>query len=550
MSYSTTNDGAATPRGRAWYSFAQDDKPVNRIAEPLPASDAYSVRRMLLLGLVVAALIPRLVMALLIPTVCSDGTIYITAAESIERNGLQMPSGYALNLYPIILAGLHSLGLSWETAGKLWGVSCSVLVVLPLFGWIRRQFDDRTAVFACLLYAGHPKLIEWAPELIREQTFWLLFTTGLYCSWRAAVEVRIAFYFAAAVALAAATFTRFEGLFLLIPLLYWTGARFVSLRTDRRRLVRNFALVFVAVPCALLLVKLLLLRTTPLSECLHSAPLARLTGLIHNFLGDENAGVVAFDREHFGMRPGAFSSATLGKTMQVILRGLTPPYAVLLLIGLLTQGPRSLRSDRLPAVLIALVTVTAIWIHTWYSGLASSRYILTVALFSSGTAAAGLLSVCRIVSRSAAEVTALSWQRAAAVGITAAVFIFGCCDAFKSNYAGRVDKAQLGLWLRERYGRDHVIYGCDEQLDLIAYYAKAQCFRLPTNRDASLIEPEMKQVRPDIVLLSNPPLPPASCRALTETAAQLGMTMLDVPKSNVRRPIVMTALEAQGGLKR
>lgn len=550
MPNSPTFDGATPPRGRAWHFFGRDDGTVNRIAEPTPSTAEYPARRLLLVGLLVATLLPRIIMALLIPTVCSDGTIYITAAESIEHKGLQIPTGYALNLYPIILAGLHTLGLSWETAGKIWGVSCSSLVIPPLFGWVRRQFDDRTAIFACLLYAGHPKLIEWAPELIREQSFWLLFTTGLYFSWRAAVEVRFAYYLAAAITLALATFTRFEGLFLFIPLLYWTGARFVALGAERLRLVRNFGLVFVAVPCLVLAVKVALLGSTPISECLNSAPLARLTGLIHNFLGDENASVVAFDREHFGLRPGAFSSATLGKTLQVILRGLTPPYAVLLLIGLLTQGRRSLKSDRLPAVLIALVTIGAIWIHTWYSGLASSRYILTVALFSSGTAAAGLLVACRAVSHSVAEVKQLAWRRSAAFGLTSAVFIFGCCDAFKSNYTGRIDKAQLGLWLRDRYGDDHVIYGCDEQLDLIAFYANARCYRLPTNRDASLIKPEMTFVQPDIVLLSNPPLPPASCHALTQSAAQLGMLKLEVPTSNMRRPIIMTALEARGGSNR
>lgn len=550
MSIPPNNAGAATPIGRAWRLCGCVAEFPNRIAEPAPVVDALPSRYAVLLGLMAATLLPRLIMALLIPTVCADGTVYITAAESIERDGLGLHSGYALNLYPVILSVLHRVGLSWETAGKTWGVLCSVLVVLPLFGWVRRQFGDRTAIFACLLYAGHPKLIEWAPELIREQTFWLCFTIGLYASWRAATEVRFVYYFCAAIALALATFTRFEGMFLFVPLLYWTIARFFSLRSGRSRLVRNFGLTFVAVPCVLLLVQVSCLRTTSILEFLHSAPLVRLSGLIHNFLGDESANVVAFDLDQFGVRPGAMSSTTLGKTMRVVFRGLTPPYAVVLLIGVLLQGRRTLRSDRLPAVVVALVTLTAIWIHTWYSGLASSRYILTVVLFSTGTAAAGLLEVCRAISHCTSEVKMPSWQRSAAAGLTGAAFIYGCCDAFKTNYDGRLDKAELGAWLHAQYGDHHTIYGCDEQLDLIAYYARAQCVRIPTNRNAAAIEGEIKHVRPDIVLLSNPPLPPASCRALTDSATQLGMSKLEVPASGVRRPIVMTALEARSGLQR
>lgn len=539
-------DGTVRPRG--WVERLLPDvvKAPNRIDEPYPSTATYRLDQKVLGVLMIAALVPRVVMALLIPTVCSDGTVYIAAAEAIERHDLSFRSGYALNLYPIVLAMLHSLGLSWIAAGKLWGVTCSVLVVLPLYGWIRRQFDDRTAKFACFLYAGHPKLIEWAPELIREQTFWLLFTTGLYCGWRAVTEVRFTYYSAAAVALAAATFTRFEGLFLIVPLLYWTGARFFALRAGRVRLVRSFGLMFVVVPCALLTVKLTILRTTELSDCLNSAPLARVTGLVNEFFGTVDSSISAFEREHFGIRPGAFSSITLGRTLRVIARGLTPTYAVLLLFGLLTQGRRSLASDRLPALITAFVTIAAIWIHTWYSGLASSRYILTVVLLSAGTAAAGMLDLSRAISRAAAEANAQSRTRIVAA-LTAVVLTVGCCEAFRTNYDGRLDRAELGLWLRNCYGSDQVIYGCDEQLDLIAYYAGARCIRLPMNRAASQIAGEVKQVRPGIVVISNPPLPPASCRALTDSAAQLGMTRLEVPASSERRPIVMTALEAHGG---
>ena len=541
MTNPSNDRGASSPIDGARSFFGGGAEFPNHISAAEPLRAPLAPRYGLLLALMLAALAPRLIMALLIPTVCSDGTTYIAAAEAIERDGLRCRAGYHLNLYPLILTGLHRVGFSWEIAGKAWGVFCSVLVVAPLFGWVRRQFDDRVGAFACLLYAAHPKLIEWAPELIREQTFWLCFVCGLYFSWRAAVEVRFTHYFAAAIALAAATFTRFEGLFLFIPLVYWTTARFFALRSQRGRLVAIFALTFLAAPCVLLLVQIFWLQKAPLAQFINSGPVERLISLARAFLGGGDTNVAAYEFVVPGARPGPLSLTVFGKTCQVVLRGLTAPFGVLLLLGLISQGRRSLKSDRLPAVLLALTTIGAIWVHTWYAGLASSRYILTVALFSTGTAAVGLLESCRSLAAIAGRIRLPSRPRLAAAALAAGMFIFGCCDSFNTNYSGRVDKAALGAWIRERCGDQCVIYGSEEQLDLIAYYAHARCVRLPTNRATIHIDQEVNQIRPDVVVLSNPPLTAAACRALTDSATHLGMAELDVPKSITRRPIVMTA---------
>ena len=90
----------------------------------------------------------------------------------------------------------------------LWSLLISSLVVLPLFGWVRRQFDDRVALVACLLYAVQPKLIAWSPEIMRDPTFWFLFTLSIYLLWRAVTEVRPGWFVAAGVAVALACLKR------------------------------------------------------------------------------------------------------------------------------------------------------------------------------------------------------------------------------------------------------------------------------------------------------------------------------------------------------
>ncbi|MGA2502409.1 MAG: hypothetical protein ABSH20_32105, partial [Tepidisphaeraceae bacterium] len=76
-------------------------------------------------------------MAWRMPGICPDAVLYIGLGKAIEAGHFQEALGpVRFNIYPLILFCLHSLGLSWETAGVAWGVVISSCTVLPLFGWI------------------------------------------------------------------------------------------------------------------------------------------------------------------------------------------------------------------------------------------------------------------------------------------------------------------------------------------------------------------------------------------------------------------------------
>ena len=213
--------------------FAFEPAPAdypNHLANPQPERLRLPSAGWLLLGLVLLCLVPRAAMALRIPGICPDGVVYVNIARNIEAGDLRAAfHEMAMNIYPVILVLLHRLGLDWDLAARIWGVVVSSLVVLPLWGWIRRAFDDRVALVACLLYAVHPKFIEWSPEAMRDQTFWLLFMLAIYWLWRAATEVRYGCFLAAGVAIALASLTRIEGMFLLVPLTLWTFWRWRAL---------------------------------------------------------------------------------------------------------------------------------------------------------------------------------------------------------------------------------------------------------------------------------------------------------------------------------
>ncbi len=135
---------------------------------------------------------------------------------------------FGLNIYPLMLIPLRHLGVDWQIAGKWFSVLVATLAVVPLWGWLRRMFDDRTALLACLVYALHGKLIAISPLIIRDSTFWLLLATALYFLWRAVNELRLAYYLAAGASFTLAVYTRTEGWLLLIPLLGWTASRWTT----------------------------------------------------------------------------------------------------------------------------------------------------------------------------------------------------------------------------------------------------------------------------------------------------------------------------------
>ena len=138
-----------------------------------PILSRTSVRLGLLL---VACAVPRIVVACKLSAVCDDGYSYLHVADALERGRLDQALEYLnLNIYPVVLMGLHKLGLEWTTAGKLWGVLIGTAIAVPLFDWLRRMFDERIATAGVFLYAVHPKLIEYSVEPIREATFWFFF---------------------------------------------------------------------------------------------------------------------------------------------------------------------------------------------------------------------------------------------------------------------------------------------------------------------------------------------------------------------------------------
>jgi hypothetical protein len=529
---------------------------VNRLRSPRPDRSRQPTAWKTLAVLVLVTLIPRLLMAWRIPTICVDGALFVSLAEACERGDISAASPYGFNLYPPILAGLHGLGISWDYAGEMWGVLCGTLVVLPLFGWVRRQFDDRVAVVSSLLYAVHPELIEWSPEMVRDQTFWLLFATSLYVMWRAVVEVRLRYFALLGLLMPMTAMSRFEGAFLIVPLLWWSYARFRALDTGRMRLPTGLVLT-AGVPLVLVVAAAISVgKQSSLGDLLCGQSVRRVE-LWLNHQGDQPTAptlVTLQGRAKFS--DNRLSVVRVWSFVRIVERGLTPLHGLLMFGGLLMYYRLFLRSDHFPTILYGLFVCTGIWIHLWHVGDASSRYSLSIAMMGCRAGALCLMRLngmvvdawTRVAANSETGATVRRWSVpmravAATAGLTLIATI-GLIDAWTTTYEDRVAKAELGRWIHDCCGRHSVVAGADEQLALVGFYAKTHIHRLVVGVAGDEIVSEIDAVGADVVLGALPPLTPNEYQAILDGRTRLGLeqatsaTVPDAPPGVmlVRRP--------------
>ncbi|MHB1035485.1 MAG: glycosyltransferase family 39 protein [Pirellulales bacterium] len=507
---------------------AADSYP-NQLSGSKPLSLAVSARPYVLVGLVLLCLVPRTLMAWRIQYLCPDGVFYVQLADALDHGDLATGlQEMHLNTFPVVLMFLHRLGLEWELAGKVWGVLISSLAVLPMYGWARRQFDDRVALAACFLYACHPKMIEWSPELIREPTFWFLFMLSIYLLWRAVTEVRPVLFVAAGFAITLASLTRFEGLFLLIPLVLWSLWRWLALREARTRLVLGLVLSVVALPALLALVNLTWLHQHSTWEFSRLKPLALAESWLKFLGGDPPSAEVNWS---YGLAQSQERLPT-GQMLCVFLRtmerGFTPLFALMMLGGLWTWRKVWKRRDHQALFYTAAAILAGIWIHLWCAQASSSRYALSIVLMGSAFAALGFLGAsARIILWADRWHWAGTWRPVVVAAPWIIVGVAGCADALSSRYDDRVTEARLGQWANQRFGPSPLVMGPHGLATVANYYARGRCLAFPKGTDDEPLAAMIQQYRPDVVLLGKGHGNADQYQGLLTRTKELGLEQVD-----------------------
>ncbi len=480
-----------------------------------------------LVGVLLLALVPRALMAWKLDTICSDGALYIYLGQALEAGNVDAAfRSMGINVYPVVLAALHQLGLDWELAGKLWGVAMATLAVLPMFGLFRRQFDDYVALLGCALYAVHPKMIEWSPELIRDQTFWFLVSLAAYMIWRAVSEARVWLYVAASIVALLSAMARFEGVFLLSPLLIWSFWRWARSPEVRWRIAAGLLLSLVGIPLVLLVVNFAILPHHSRFELFGLAPARRAAQFLQTLLDGSasqvpNAALVGVPRMHLAEMNWVFLDA-----MQ---RGLGPVFALLMFGGIAAWWRVWLRADSQGLFWYGMAVAAGAWIHLWHTQEISSRYALSIVVLGGAYAALGLISLSRVLSKwlartQHAQHAPTVWARAANMRavlgtLLVLISILGWVDALSSGYESRQARAVVGRWIRQQFDSNACIVGSADVGALVGYYSRGSFVRLPLWADSEALVQSIEAAQPDIVVLS---ASEHCCDEMLETARRLG----------------------------
>ncbi|MBN2579500.1 MAG: glycosyltransferase family 39 protein [Pirellulales bacterium] len=475
----------------------------NALRAPEPLFFRRPVRKTWIFGLLLLCLIPRLQMIPRLGSICPDGVLYIRLAQALDEGRFQ--EGFRemkLNLYPLVLAGLHRLGLDWTVAGTLWGTAIATLTVLPLYGWIRRQYDETTALLAGILYAVHPVFIQWSVELIRDPTFWFFFALTLYLFWRAVTEVRWRWYSAAGLSLTLAVLTRFEGFILLIPVVLWAFWRWRALKQPaaRRRLVGGTLVTVLAFPLLILVVNLIWLQRYDNWLFSRVAPLV----LVQEWW----QGMVAGSPPPPGTPPEAQTGVPLFRMVSIfvpnMVKGFSPLFGLLLLGGILKWPKVWLRRDHQPLFLASLAMFSAAWIHAWCAHESCERYFLSAVLMGAPFAALALRALIRWFPRRVMPLIWHPWSfRLAGMVPVLAVGIFGFAAALNGPYARRAAEVELARWIRQQYGAQATLFGSGGVTSVVGFYAQLPWTVLRRDMNDDDVLEHLSQQQPDVVLVLN-----------------------------------------------
>ncbi len=481
----------------------------------------------LLLGLIALAMLPRLWMLQRVDLLCPDGTLYVELAQAIDaghwRDGRRE---VGVCTYPVLLASLHSLGLSWQMAGQWWNLLAATATVVPIYGWVRTRGGASMAALAAMLYAGHATLIEWSPEVLRDPTFWFLAASVLFLAARVRQVAGLWRTLLLLIALLLAIGTRVEGWFLVIPAAVAIATR-PGTRKERAKYrvgqaingpVCGALLLFALLSVGLVGVAVLAPHASQQGWMTRCVPL-QLTAKWCGQWFEKNDRAAVPDRLSARALPEAVTPEPalvepvlpdrpyLGITRRWVIwargieSGLTTPLLLLLLAVAFATGPFPWRRreprwsgsspgsselsgsvDLCPGVageslangLVVVAVLAGMWLHLWYAGCTSERYPLTIVLLSLPWAARGVDRLaCCLAARTGIG------PRAALVLVMVCWSLYGWTDALTTRYDSRRERVQLGLWISDHLPGGSLVVGPEPVARLVAYYGRVRFRILP-----------------------------------------------------------------------
>jgi Dolichyl-phosphate-mannose-protein mannosyltransferase len=562
-----------------FFTFNQTEFP-NRLAHPYCRDDEPRHENWILLFLFAFALIPRLVMFSISNGASDDSYYYIHIAKTLGEGDFSYRGAFyylGLNIYPMILLGLHKLGLGWLQGGMAWGAIISSLTVLPIYGWVKRLFDYRVALVASFLFAIHPDLIEYSIDPIREPTSWFLVSLFLYFAVRAIVETHIWLFIGLGITFCLAIQTRSECWLLIFPIGAWYVTQFLSNRVSRKQLTIGMIVMLSITPILLLIVNLTFLKNeekwqlgrlhhfkemsaylmpeeeSPKVIPTNAKPAIPKKPVIASTIKPEQSSITLASLQKKAVVPPIpvnhnpeFSGKPVNGSMKALylntlIRTHEPILSILHLIGVLVFFRQLYQIDKLPLFVYYILLLVSVWLRTNYSHNINGRYFHNLFFVTVPFQALGFMVLCRAAgnfNKFKANLAVPSFRSVPAFGLILFLTIIYWTDAFTSHHIKRTEEVQFGKWLHENIEGVNTVL-VDHGSSRIGYYAQGGAPE--ANYHHVLLSDLIKKSPPDLVILSRLKVSKYFKRNTTKLVKPLGLEPIEsgIPSSLAKDYLIL-----------
>ncbi|MBI4791977.1 MAG: hypothetical protein HY789_04420 [Deltaproteobacteria bacterium] len=151
-----------------------------------------------------------------------DAPVYLWAAQSLEQGNIpEAIKAYPMLFYPLLVMGVHKLGLDWLAAGRAVSVAASCLALLPFWGLARRFSPGWPCLVICLVFILLPEYNNIAFAAIRDPLYICLALFAVYAAVRFAEARELQWLAIVLVAAVSLPLLRVEGIVLSLVICVW-----------------------------------------------------------------------------------------------------------------------------------------------------------------------------------------------------------------------------------------------------------------------------------------------------------------------------------------
>lgn len=439
-------------------------------------------------ALLLAALAARVYMVFAADIITPDGMLYIKVARLIgDGNWKGVYEEGFYSSYPFVIVLFQKLFHDWETAGRMVSAVAGSIAVVPFFLLLRRMFDAKIAAVAAIFFVVSPRLVQYSSDVLREPLFWCFSITSLWAAWKGIDEENWFFIALASLFAGLSSFTRTEGLALIVIVLLWMAW---GLLWQRRRvkLWLAFLVIFLIAFPTIFITPLYFLKSKA-----GDWELGHAVGKIPSLMRSAN---VALPADTAGTAPGPAGEASLlarimgnryifsaWSTASKYLRSFHVVLIVFLLFGVIRRRTIPYSGKEVPLLIWCAVFFLVSFVYAYKVSYVSTRHGLLMGIPSLLWVSAGFWELSSRITR---VVERTRWSRKLTRHVAICLLILACISILPKTVSsagdGKVEMKMAGIQLKHM-GYSDEKFAVEPRINRLAFYKGGEFVNIPAGID-------------------------------------------------------------------